>query len=119
MTDPTTEQVFAYHKATGCPIRLAQNTLRAMEPLLRERVLIAIQRPKRQRGLVDPIQEDPHAGPLVSASAEEARELAQHAGHIGRGSCHFIWREQARILLECHNIVWFSPKQMNPHTIYD
>lgn len=119
MTDPTTEEVFAYHKATGCPVMLAKDTLRAMQPLLRARVLLAIQRPKRQVGLVDPLQDDPHFGRLISAAAVEARELAQQAGRTGRGSCHFVWREQARILLERHDIVWFSPKQMNPHTVYD
>jgi hypothetical protein len=119
MIDPTKEQVFAYHKATGYPIRLAKDTLHAMDPLLRERVLLAIQRPQGQQGLVDPIQEDPHAGPLVSASAMEARQLAQHIGRTGRGSCHFVWREQARILLDRHNIVWYPPSQMNPHNVYD
>ncbi|MCS3744946.1 hypothetical protein FHY18_000476 [Xanthomonas arboricola] len=118
MTDPTTEEVFAYHKATGCPVMLAKDTLGAMQPLLRERVLLAIQRPKRQ-GLVDPTQDDPHFAPLISAAAVEARELAQQAGRIGRGSCHFVWREQAGILLERHDIVWFSPKQMNPHIMHD
>ena len=119
MSDLSIGEVFAYHKATSCPVLLAKDTLLAMHPLLRARVLTAIRSPKCQASLIGPLQDDPNIGPLISAAAAEAWELAQQAGRTSRGSCHFVWQEQARILLERHDIVWFSPRQMNPHVTYD
>ena len=119
MTEISAHEVFAYHIATGCPVIEARALLGTMGPLLRERVLSAIQKPKNKLGLQDPIQDDPQIGALVALARKEAEDIADKAGRTGRGVCHFIWREQTRILLEKHNIVWFSPLKMNPGIIYD
>ncbi len=119
MTEVSTQEVFAYHKATGCPVIEARALLGSMDPLLRERIFSAIKKPRNALGLQDPIQDDPQIGALVTLARMEAEEIADRAGRTGRGICHFIWREQTRILLEKHNLVWFSPSKMNPRIVYD
>ena len=119
MTEVSAQVVFAYHQATGCPVIEARVLLSTMEPLLRERIFSAITKPRNSLGLQDPIQDDPLIGALVTLARNEAEEIANRAGRTGRGVCHFIWREQTRILLEKHNIVWFSPSKMNPGITYD
>lgn len=108
-----------YHLATGCPVSRAKELLSEMQPALRERVLVAIKQQMDQRFLVDPIESDP----LLAAKVQEAKEEAQHAarlsGHVGRGSCHFVWLMQAKILAERHGITWFSPREMNPEMVFD
>jgi hypothetical protein len=90
-----------------------------MEPLLRQRVLRAVAHASGPIRLHDPIEDDPQTVALVAAARAEAEALAQAAGCNGRGRCHFIWREQARILAERHDLVWYSPKRMNPAMFYD
>jgi hypothetical protein len=113
------EDALAYHKATGCPLARASAVLGAMEPLLRERVLLASQQLQNSHGLRDPLELAPETSAIIEAAFAEAQELARASGRTGRGSCHFVWREQARILAERHELVWFSPKAMNPGVIYD
>ncbi|MCC4591360.1 hypothetical protein LL974_09470 [Xanthomonas campestris pv. cannae] len=115
----TKEDVLSYHKATGCPLARASAVLAAMEPLLRERVLLASQQFQSSRGLRDPLEFAPETSALIESARAEATERARASGRIGRGSCHFIWQEQARILYERYNFVWFSPKAMNPDVVYD
>ena len=115
----TQEDALAYHKATGCSLAHASVVLGAMEPLLRERVLLAIQQPQNSRDLRDPLESAPETVALIESASAEATELARASGRTGRGSCHFIWQEQARILSERYNLVWFSPKAMNPDIVYD
>lgn len=113
------EDILAYHRATGCPIIRAGEQLSQMEPLLRGRILQAIQKPNRSLALRDPIEDEPVISKLIKAAAIEAEEIAKAGGRTGRGSCHFIWNEQARILSERHGIIWYSPAQMNPGVMYD
>ena len=119
MTKVSAQEVFAYHKVTGCPVIEARALLCAMEPLLKERIFSAIKKTRNAFGLQDPIQDDPEIGALVTLARKEAEEIADRTGRTGRGVCHFIWREQTRILLEKHSIVWFSPSKMNPGIMYD
>lgn len=114
------QDAFEFHKATGFPLLEAVKVLEQMEPLLRERVIKASQvRPKRSLVLRDPIESDPSVAPIVEAAAIEAREVVASKGPLKRGSSHAIWREQARILSERHQITWFSPHQMNPGVAFD
>jgi hypothetical protein len=119
MKTVTNEEALAYHRRTGCPIARAGEILSQLEPLLRERIMETIKKPKRSLALHDPIEDDPSISVLVSAAATEAEDLARQSGRTGRGVCHLIWREQARILAERHNIIWQSPAQMNPGIMYD
>ena len=115
----TQEDALAYHKATGCPLARVAAVLGAMEPLLRGRVLLASRQAQNLGSLRDPLELAPETSALIEAASAEAKELARASGRFGRGSCHFVWREQARILAERHELVWFSPKAMNPGVTYD
>jgi len=115
----TPEDALAYHRATGCPLARVSAVLGAMEPLLRERVLLASRQTQNLGSLRDPLEFAPETSAIIEAASAEARELARASGRIGRGSCHFVWREQARILAKRHELVWFSPKAMNPGVTYD
>lgn len=98
----------------------ARRVLGEMQPLLRCRVLEAarVQTPKSEP-LHDPIEDDPALVQIIERAAAEAKKLVSSHGPLRMGSCHSIWREQARILLEKHKIVWFSPQQMNPGACFD
>lgn len=113
------EDALAYHRATGCSLAGASTALKAMEPLLRERVLRAVAHASGPIRLHDPIEDDADTMTLIAAARAEAEALARAAGLSGRGSCHFIWREQARILAERHGLAWYSPQRMNPSMFYD
>ncbi|WP_338846285.1 hypothetical protein V8J88_21310 [Massilia sp. W12] len=115
----STEEAFAYHKATGCPVLRAKEVLEGMEPLLRERVLQAVSQKMRSRVLRDPIEEDPKASSIIAQAREEAEVIVKQRGLSGKGVCHSIWFEQARILQDKFQIKWFSPKEMNPGVFFD
>lgn len=119
MTQVASEDAFAFHKATGCPLEKAVRLLSEMEPLLRERVIEASRKPKRSLTLRDPLETNPATASLVEQAAAEATEIIRAQGPLKRGSAHAIWREQARILNEKHQLTWFSPQQMNPGVIFD
>jgi len=115
----TAEDASAFHKATGCSIAKAVEVLEQIEPLRRERILLASRLPKRSLTLRDPIESDPELSGIIRNAAEEASKIVSAQGTLKRGSCHSIWREQARILLERHQVVWFSPSEMNPGVLFD
>lgn len=96
---------------------MARAALSAMGPELLERV---IQAASYQVGrLYDPIEDDPECEAFIASARWEAAEAARAAGIEGRGSCHFVWTEQAKVLRERDGVIWFSPKEMNPHVTYD
>jgi hypothetical protein len=70
-------------------------------------------------GLHDPLEDDPRWAAVVRAAEARAQALAQARGIDGMGACHFIWREQERILREEHGLAWWSPAHLNPTTMYD
>jgi hypothetical protein len=119
MTQLANQDAFAFHKATGCPLARAIDILLEMEPLLRERVIEASHKPKRSLVLRDPIETHAVTAELVLRAAKEAEEIVRQRSPLRRGSAHAIWHEQARILAEKHQIVWFSPQQMNPGVFFD
>jgi hypothetical protein len=113
----TPEDILAYHKATGCPLEDARHELDAMDPDLRERVVIASRTHSGEDHLLtDPIEQDPVVGPKVRQAEKEAERRVKYDG-IGR--CHAVWHEQARILWDKYRIRWYSPAQMNPQVLMD
>lgn len=109
--------LFAYHKATGCPVMKAKAELLSMEPELRSRVFkAALGQPSEWGGLRDPIEADPATRELVSVAARAAERLVGET--VGRGRSHRIWFEQKRILA-AQGITWFSPADMNPGIAFD
>ncbi|SHL85561.1 hypothetical protein SAMN05428972_1577 [Rhodanobacter sp. OK091] len=91
----------------------------AMAQLLEQRILLATQQSAPGSVLRDPIENDPSTAPKVKEAAAEAQQLALKMGRVGRGSCHYLWEQQARILIERHGIAWFSPLSMNPGMKFD
>lgn len=93
----STAELFAYHKATGCPVLKAKEELLSMKPELRSRVLrAALEQPGEWRWLRDPIENDPATRELVGLAARAAEMLVIETAGRGRG--HRIWFEQKRIL---------------------
>jgi hypothetical protein len=116
----TTDEVFAYHQATGCPLTDARRVLAEMLPLLRARVLVAARtQSPRSEPLHDPLEDDPALRSIIEQAAIEAERIVRSRGRLRMGSCHSFWREQARILSEKHQLAWFSPQQMNPNASFD
>lgn len=114
---PTTAEIAAYRRATGCPLMKVRPTLQAMTNELRRRVLLAVE--DQDSPLHDPIQDEPDVGALIRRVSEEVELAAAAQGRSGIGTCHFIWNETARILLERHDVQWFSPAHMNPNVFFD
>lgn len=113
----STADLFAYHKATGCPVMKAKAELLKMEDALRSRVLKAAhEQSGGGNGLHDPIENEPAMRELISAAATAARMLAGPAA--GRGQGHRFRREQKR-LLALQGVTWFSPAEMNPGLVFD
>lgn len=113
----STADLFAYHKATGCPVIKAKAELLSMEPELRSRVFkAALGQPSEWGGLRDPIEADPATRDLVGVAAREAERLVGKT--VGRGRGHRIWFEQKRILA-AQGITRFSPADMNPRIVFD
>lgn len=110
-------ELFAYHKATGCPVMMAKTELLAMETEQRSRIFkAALLQAGQWGGLHDPIEDDSEMGELIRAAAKQAQLVAGPV--TGRGHCHRIWQEQERILA-AQGIKWFSPVLMNPFTVFD
>ena len=116
----TTEDVFRYHRSTGCPVNEAKELLTVMEPALLARVLRAVQEQTDDRDYWrDPIENDPDTREFVARAAADAKEIILAKGALRMGSCHGIWREQARILKDEYGLEWFSPQKMNPNIFFD
>lgn len=113
------EQIKQFRKATGCPVSKMRSVVEAMEPGLRERMLIAV---KTQEGpkFYDPIEDDPKFASVIKNAEHVAmKHVEETVGAYRRGMCHLIWNEQARILKEVNGIIWYTPPEMNPGTCYD
>ena len=59
----------------------------------------------------DPIEDDPDIKPIM-------RALKRRAENVGMGRCHDVWGRMRQILKTEHDIVWYSPSQMNIHILF-
>jgi len=122
MTGPNAvciEDAQIYARATGCSVVKALPLLNAMHPSLRDSVLLAA---ATQSGsyLRDPIEFDPRYAESIREAKVLAEAEALAAGtSLGRGSAHVIWHIQAKMLRERLGIEWLSPREMNPHIVFD
>jgi hypothetical protein len=66
--------------------------------------------------LYDPIRDDPT---YAWAIKEAGRRASEEIGYNQMGDCHRIWRRTKEILKEEFDIVWYSPREMNPRIIFD
>lgn len=117
---PTPDQIHRLHRATGLGMREARELL-SWQPELGERILRAAQTQKDR--LHDPLENDPQHGPVIAAALERARaesaELKPDDDALKRGLIHWIWKRAKQILREEHGLVWYSPAEMNPGSVFD
>lgn len=71
----------------------------------------------------DPQEDDPKLGPIIKEAAEEARRKVSEKyglkeGEHRMGIGHEIWIMQ-KIILKEKGIDWKSPREMNPHPMFD
>lgn len=120
---PDADTTMAVHRATGLPVMKAKAFIMTKSPELVRRILEGhrVQLITQPGGLSDPIEDDPVVGWTVRQVLEQTGlEIeAAHAHDRPRGLCYLIWRTAQERLLREHAIVWYSPEQMNPATIFD
>jgi len=128
------EQIARLRKATGLGWLEARLYFAGRSAELCSRIVEAKER-QGSETLHDPIEEDPDYRQRISdakAKAEQVyrdynakrnaeytrRGLHHMVSESRRGSCHFIWRETKRMLVE-EGITWYSPAEMNPGYKFD
>ncbi len=68
----------------------------------------------------DPIEDDPKYKNAFDAIDTEVDEILKDdpwRGHTGFG--HVFWNTKKKLLKEKYGIDWRSPREMNPHIIFD
>ena len=70
--------------------------------------------------LRDPIENDPIHGVIVRrVIGDVTREMDERGEGRELGSCHLLWRTCKERLIRDHNIVWYSPIDLNPGACFD
>ena len=111
------DNLLDFSNRMGCGIANARRLLDEMDSGLRKRLLFALQNQIFDgEFLSDPIERDPIFRGLIEEAAVRAESNVKYEG---RGLCHIIWAEQARILKEENGIDWYSPAEMNPWIMFD
>mgnify|MGYP006288768435 FL=1 len=67
--------------------------------------------------LYDPINDDPVYAWAIQEAAQMARE--EMGEPYKMGDCHVFWRRKKEILREKFDIIWYSPRDMNPRVKFD
>nr|WP_086939867.1 hypothetical protein [Thaumasiovibrio occultus] len=112
--------IFAYHQRTHTPLLKAKQLLETMDSLLLERIARALdEQCDPAQFLYDPIEDTPKIKAQIAKAEKEALATLSEAHSQSMGSCHLIWRETTQILKQKHNIIWFSPAEMNPSVCFD
>jgi ribosomal protein L7/L12 len=129
-------RVKALREATGLGWLQAKKFLEENPQTLSERIIAAGKTQTGKPYLYDPIADDPALArqfEAARAKAEAAYDawLAERNAEYRRqgfdhmvtervmGGCHFVWNEMKKILREENGIEWFSPREMNPGTVFD
>lgn len=66
--------------------------------------------------LHDPLEDEEPTAALIKQVGEQASLEVDYRG-IGR--CHAVWGRMREILKAQHGVVWYSPAEMNPRTMFD
>jgi hypothetical protein len=93
--------------------------LRSLPTDQTDRIQLAARRPMVLFHLTDPIGDDPEAGPIVRQVLDEIHRELEAEGGWRIGFCHLMWRTAKERLLREHGIVWYTPAEMNPGSIFD
>lgn len=68
----------------------------------------------------DPIEDDPrYENVFDKIDSEVDEQLKDHPMKDRIGFVHFYWNTKKEILKKKYGIEWKSPKEMNPHIIFD
>lgn len=67
--------------------------------------------------LYDPINDDPGYAWAIQEAGQMAEE--QMGEPYKMGDCHVFWRRKKEILREKFDIIWYSPREMNPSVRFD
>lgn len=120
----TVDEVRGLRQATGAPIRLVIRFLTDTPEPLRSRVLQAITDRETSGAtgfLRDPVETDlATRTTFEQVSAEVRHDLPHSPDFVGRmGNFGRVCFEIQRRLREDHGIIWFTPTEMNPWTIFN
>jgi hypothetical protein len=127
--------VMRFRAVTGCPVTEAQQFLSLFPS---ERQVDYVNAAERYHGkdLHDPVEDDVLIGPLFTSICKEVqreieawqqgqKELADRSPEVaellvsGRGLIHRYWSRVKELMWERHGIVWKSPAEMNPWSVFD
>ena len=140
---PTAQEVMEFRAATGYGVMESKQLLRTLDPTLiqkwleaakaggglpglhvfakqstqvQDKILEASTAPSEIGMLVDPIENDPALGPIISKVLDQVSERigAGNDGYPRRGSCHLVWSVTKERLATEYGIEWLTPKEMNP-----
>jgi hypothetical protein len=77
--------------------------------------------PSKQSSIVhDPIEDEPRYKNIFEVIDSEVDKLLKgHPMRDSMGFVHVFWKTKKEILKQKYNIDWKSPKEMNPHIIFD
>jgi hypothetical protein len=67
----------------------------------------------------DSLEDDPAKAEIFRQTRAEVTAWMEARDIKGLGSCHSYWGEMRRILKEKHGIVWKSPSELEPFTLFD
>ena len=57
---------------------------------------------------------------MAWAFKEASARAREEIGHEYRmGDCYRVWKRMKQILKEDYDIIWYSPREMNPGVKYD
>jgi hypothetical protein len=68
--------------------------------------------------LYDPIEDDARYTQLIRAAEAEAEMLLEGLD-FGMGFCQLLWGTKQDLLKDQHDLVWFTPAEMNPDILFD
>lgn len=92
----------------------------ADQALYRERRAAALAVAADETDLHDPIQDDPALRSAFRRAGKLAAARLKESGIEGcMGACLALWSYEQDVLREEFGIVWFTPAQMNPETMFD
>jgi hypothetical protein len=128
----TQELTMRLHKSTQQSIKDCKLLIDEMPEYLRE-IYVSYYEKNPRSWFFDPIELDPKYQELIKGIdcevegyvAEETknrldRQKEANLEFMGlRGMCHFEWRKKKELLKEKHGISWKSPREMNPHVVFD
>ena len=120
------ERIKRIHEATGLGWIAAKEFVEHRPDELVSRIIEAKEK-QSDRILHDPIEDRPEMAATFDVVRRRAEETLDRwtatvsDGFRKRplGSCHLVWSEMRKVLKEEHGVLWFTPAEMNPGSVFD